>query len=197
MMAFGGPLTGHMIAHILLMNAAAPLAVLVLRPVLSRSAFRKGRPRLAAATMVQLALLWVWHSPRLLQLSLDLPAVGLLMAASLMAAALWFWSAVLAAVGAARWKAIFALLITAKLFCLLGALLVFAPRLLYPELLSTHPVGVDAALADQHLAGLLMLAACPLTYVAAGVLIAARWVFELEASAPKLFHDAPAEAASK
>jgi putative membrane protein len=75
----------------------------------------------------------------------------------------------------------FALLITGKLFCLLAALLVFSPRVLYPDALAAHrhaPVAADL-LSDQHLAGLLMLVLCPLTYVLAGVLIAERWLREL------------------
>ena len=40
-----------------------------------------------------------------------------------------------------------------------------------------------SGLADQQLAGLLMITACPLTYVTAGVIIAARWVLELDGAA--------------
>ena len=39
-----------------------------------------------------------------------------------------------------------------------------------------------ASLADQQLAGLLMLVVCPASYLAAGVAIAARWVFETDGS---------------
>ena len=49
---------------------------------------------------------------------------------------------------------------------MLGALLVFAPRPIY----SSGHHGFD--LADQQLAGLLMLAACPLSYVLAAIVIA-------------------------
>ena len=73
---------------------------------------------------------------------------------------------------------------TAKLFCLLGALLVLAPRPIYAAHSGPHhpvvPSGLTA-LEDQQLAGLLMLAACALTYVAAGAIIAARWLRELVA----------------
>jgi putative membrane protein len=100
---------------------------------------------------------------------------------SCFAAALWFWLAILADRSAMRWRALFALLITGKLFCLLGALLVFAPRLLYGDVAAhgLQVAGHDAALADQQLAGLLMLAVCPLTYVLAGVIIAAQWMSDL------------------
>lgn len=105
---------------------------------------------------------------------------------SLLAAAIWFWLAVLASGGTARWRALVALLVTSKLFCLLGVLLVFSPRLLYPMLTLGHHAGAPGSisgdlLADQHFAGLLMLVACPLTYLAAGVAIAAQWLRELSA----------------
>ena len=99
---------------------------------------------------------------------------------ALLAVALWFWFAVLGQSGSARWRAIVALLLTGKLFCLLAALLVFAPRALYPvELAHVHHGAAADPLADQYLAGLLMLVVCPLTYVLAGVLITERWLREL------------------
>ena len=69
------------------------------------------------------------------------------------------------------WQAILALLVTGKLACLLGALLVFAPRPIYA---GPHH-GFD--LADQQMAGLLMLAACPMSYVLAGIVIAVETLF--------------------
>jgi putative membrane protein len=177
-----GALAHHMATHLLLMNAVAPLVALAVR-----SDAHSPLPRLASgralvgASMLQLVLLWGWHAPPALAIALRIPAVHAAMQMSCFAAALWFWLAILADRSAMRWRALFALLITGKLFCLLGALLVFAPRLLYGDV-AAHglPVaGHDAALADQHLAGLLMLAVCPLTYVLAGVVIAAQWLSDL------------------
>jgi putative membrane protein len=58
---------------------------------------------------------------------------------------------------------------------------VFSPRALYPIYLTHggHMAGAADPLADQYLAGLLMLVICPLTYVFVGVLIAERWLSEL------------------
>jgi putative membrane protein len=69
---------------------------------------------------------------------------------------------------------VLALLLTGKLTCLLAVLLVFAPRALYPH----------AALADQQFAGLLMLAACPLSYLGAALVITLRIVGVSGAAAP-------------
>jgi putative membrane protein len=108
------------------------------------------------------------------------------MNASFLAAAVIFWVSILAERGANQWRSLVALLVTAKFFCLLGAILIFAPRALYAcdtsFLCSSTP---DDALADQQLAGLLMIAACPLTYVLAGIIVAARWLAELATPTPQ------------
>jgi putative membrane protein len=69
--------------------------------------------------------------------------------------------------GAMRWHGILGLVVTGKLSCLLAALLVFSPRQLFTE--AHHHVG---SLDDQQVAGLLMLTACPLSYVVAGAVMA-------------------------
>ena len=68
-----------------------------------------------------------------------------------------------------RWHALPALLLTGKLVCLLAALLVFAPRALYGA--SHQHAALMQPLDDQQLAGLLMIAACPLSYLVAAVVI--------------------------
>ncbi len=102
------------------------------------------------------------------------------MQSSLLLAALLFWYSVIFA--EARWYSLLALLTTGKLFCLLGALLTFAPRPIYPQLRELYAQAghfpVETALSDQQLAGLLMLVACPLIYVLASVVLAARWLLE-------------------
>ena len=166
-----GPLSSHMAGHILLMNVAAPAAALLI----SRQIWRQIRipGGVAAPTAIQIAILWAWHTPAALGAA-HTGGVAILAGLSLFAVALWFWCAILAQRGAQSWRAILALLVTGKLFCLLGALTVFAPRILYPHL-SHSPAAADG-LNDQQLAGLIMLAACPLTYVLAGVVAAARFL---------------------
>lgn len=174
MLQLAGPLSGHMAQHIVLMNLLAPLVVLGLSRRLPLFA---GRTIVPAST-AQLLLLWGWHAPAALEIALAVPALDLLMQLSLFAAALWFWAAIIAIAGEQRWQAIVALLATSKLFCLLGVLLVFSPRALYAITLTTgHLHGRSVNLvADQQFAGLLMLVACPATYLIAGVVIAASWL---------------------
>ncbi len=180
MLDLDNPLAGHMAVHILAMNVAAPLAVVAAKSLLPERAQRSAYRRIGTASVLQLAVLWGWHTPPALQFALASPGGSLAMQLSLLAAALWFWLCVVSAAGESPWRAVLALLITGKLFCLLGALLTFAPRLLYPGLAGGHApaasIPIEAALADQHLAGLLMLVACPLTYVLAGIVIAAHWI---------------------
>lgn len=167
-----GHLAAQMLTHILLMSAAAPLLAFAAR----RWWPRRRAHFLVPATVLQVAALWAWHSPPALDAAMRSGLLHTVMLLSLLAAASWFWWTIFDA-RERRWQAILALLVTGKLFCLLGVLLVFAPRVLY--------AGHAGGLADQQLAGLLMLIACPATYVAAGVVVAARWLGRIESgSAP-------------
>jgi len=93
----------------------------------------------------------------------------LLMQATLFFSALWFWLTVFNQTGEHLWRAVIALLLTGKLFCLMAVLLIFAPRVLYG--MTAMPI----ELADQQLAGLLMVTVCPITYVLAAVVLISRW----------------------
>ncbi len=170
-----------MAQHIVLMNVVAlGLALAVPRhfaPALARGP--------GYATAAQLLLLWFWHAPPVLDAVLASPLLHLLMQVSLYLVALWFWRAIFAMADTARWRAVGLLLVTGKLFCVLGALLVFAGRALFalPAAGHGHHGGAVDLLADQQMAGLLMLAACPVSYLVAGVIIAARWLAALERQA--------------
>jgi putative membrane protein len=168
-----GPLSAGMAGHILLMNLLAPV-VAVWTARSSPSLVRPFRS-LAAPTLVQLLLLWGWHAPPSLAAAMDRPALHLAMQGSLLLAALWFWSAVVNATAGGQWRAIAALLATSKLFCLLGVLLTFASYPLYP-VMAHHGLQAPDPLADQQLAGLLMLVACPLSYLVAAVVVASNWL---------------------
>jgi putative membrane protein len=58
-----------------------------------------------------------------------------------------------------------------------------SPRTLYATLHAGH-ADQAIALADQQLAALLMVVACPLTYIAAGVILSAQWLEEIERTPP-------------
>lgn len=165
------PFSHHMIAHIAFMNAAAPAAALIFHLHVRRAPFRLRALALFAA--LQLILFFAWHSPPMIAQAMASQIASLQMQISLFAAAFLFWLAVFHQRPSATWRSIAALLITGKLFCLMAVVLVFSPRVLY----AAHADAIS--LADQQLAGLVMVVVCPLAYVASAVFLTVRWLNEL------------------
>lgn len=174
-----GPLSLQMAQHIFAMNVLGPLVAAARPPRL-----RAGRvPAAWFAAGAQLLLLFAWHAPRLQQAAAESAGLHAAMLVALTGSAVLFWGAVLADAAAGRWRALAVLLLTGKLACLLGALLIFAPRDLYglPGLALPFCATGPSTLADQQLAGLLMTTACPLSYLVAGMVLAARMLGRAEA----------------
>lgn len=173
-----GPRSAHMATHILVMNVIAPLAAcaaLKQAPQWHGAADRA----LVAGFTLQIALFYVWHLPG--AATGGALAHGVLHAALLGASGL-FWMGIYAAEGAQRWRSFVALTLTGKLVCLLGVLLLFAPRVLDHE--GAEIAGI--ALDDQRMAGLLMLTACPICYLVSAIVIAAKWLRDIETAALRL-----------
>jgi putative membrane protein len=173
-----GPQSTHMALHIAAMNVAAPLAAAAFAKVLPDWAGRYRTLWISAA--MQLLLLWAWHAPSVQHAATGSHGYHLAAHAMLFLSAFLFWSAIIRLPASGRWQAIAALLATGKLACLLSALLIFSPRALYD--ISLH---AGAHLDDQQLAGLLMITACPLSYLIAAVVIATQFINRLaRASSP-------------
>jgi putative membrane protein len=170
------PLSRHMALHIVVMNMLAPLVVLSVQS----PRYFSPRTHLGAATGVQLAALCLLHTPALMHASMHNAVTAALSHGLLFGTAVYFWRAVLTQHPAHRWCAILALLVTGKIFCMVGVLLVFAPHALYAL---AHTAD---STTDQRLAGLLMLIACPLSYIGAAVLLTIRWLGELTATPSSL-----------
>jgi putative membrane protein len=182
-----GHFSGHMMLHIASMNVAAPLLAAW---AIARWPAR-GIPAtwLWSATLAQIALLWTWHSPAVHNVIVHSPALGLTLHGVLFLAALSFWLTLLTISAVARWQTIPALLFTGKLACLLAALLIFAPRTLYESAAHlVHAPGHLPALDDQHLAGLLMISACPLSYLVAAVIITVQLIGRPQTTAAPSVH---------
>lgn len=173
----------HMIEHELLMLLAAPLLVLA-EPLSSMlwafpSAARRGigaigssRPISAVfawstgavvATMLQAAVLWIWHMPALFDLALANEGWHAAQHLCFILSALLFWTAMLGRRGAGagaladRALAAFCLLVTSFVTGALGALMAFAESPWYAGYarLALAPFGLSPA-EDQQIAGLIM-----------------------------------------
>lgn len=170
-----GHLSAHMMLHIATMNVAAPAlaALAVSRNLLTRLSDTPAS-FLWAAWLIQIMAFWAWHAPALHAVVTHSTLLAWLAQGTLFLAALTFWLALLRISSSARWHAVLSLLLTGKLACLLAALLIFAPRTLYTA--SAHlghapGLSTPGALDDQQLAGLLMITACPLSYLIAAIII--------------------------
>lgn len=172
----------HMVQHLLLISVAAPLFVLGRPGALVRRAVpqqihptRAGRllartsagaTACAAATATGLAVLWLWHVPRLYDAAVASVPVHLVEHVTLLVAMAWFWTAVLHPRTPAH-AALAALVVTTIGHALLGGLITFSGRPMY----AAYP-----DLTDQQLAGLLMWVpgGAPHLLAAAAVVIA--WI---------------------
>lgn len=185
----------HMFEHELLMLVAAPLLVLS-RPLgvalwafalpvrhalaaggnrwLSGTWRRLTQP--VVATLLQAAVLWLWHAPRLFDLALAYPGWHVVQHVSFLASALLFWWAVLQ--GHARNRvgvAVGCLFFTATVSGALGALMAFSASPWYAGYAAS---GLDAfgltPAQDQQLAGVLMWVPGGLVHAGAGLALLAR-----------------------
>ncbi len=186
-------LTGHMVQHMVLLAVAPPLLLLA-RPMpqfmlaLPIGIRRRVGPLLGqiyrgtAATPIIAFLahglvIWLWHLPLPFQFVLEHQLIHDAVHLLFFATGLWFWWSLIApsrlgqdGFGSAAMLAVLTMMHTG----MLGALMTFAPQLLYPE----HPAGFAGfdQLSDQQLAGLLMWVPGGLIYAAAALALSALWL---------------------
>ncbi len=186
-------LAGHMTQHMLLLAVVPPL-VLLARPLpqflaaLPLNVRRKVGPvaghiyRLAGDTPVSAfvahgLVIWLWHLPSPLQISITDPLLHDAVHLLFFITGLWFWWSLMAPArlghtgfGPAAVLAALTVMHTG----MLGALLTFAPGLLYTE----HPAGFAgfSELSDQQLAGLVMWVPGGLVYVVAALVLGIAWL---------------------
>jgi putative membrane protein len=195
----GNSLAAHVAQHMLLMAAVPPLlllgrpgvVMLGLLPTPSARALstplqRARRLRLwrllaspGTAMLVQTAVMWGWHLPAAMDLTLRDDAVHWLMHASFLAVGLWFWGALLRGIrdpGAGAGSGAVAIIGSMMAMGLLGALLTFADAPRYPTYMARARHAGVSALEDQQLAGLIMWVPSALPYLIGGLVIAALWL---------------------
>lgn len=183
--------SAHMAQHLLLTVVAPPLLVLArpglplllgltprLRQGLSRASYRYLRPLagspawLAGVVLLQAAVMWFWHVPSMYEAALANSWIHGLEHVTMFAGALLVWMVILNP--RLHATAIAALFFTALQGLALGALLTFAPRIIYPSY-QTGAWGLTA-LEHQQLGGLLMWVPTGVIYAAAGIWLLTSWL---------------------
>lgn len=148
----------HMILHLGIMLAAAPLVAIGAIRLLPAHWLFSGQPLAAALAVSALdfVVVWGWHAPALHEAAAASPALFALQQGSFLAAGLALWGT--AFFGRSRRQAAagaLAMLLTSMHMAMLGVLLVLAPRLIYAPQFCLGAFGLDP-LADQQLGGGLM-----------------------------------------
>lgn len=165
--------SARVVHHVLLIAGVAPLLALAFP---ARQAVAPG-----ALFVVHLAVVWLWHVPPVYAFGVGSVAGYWLMQASLLAVSLALWREILRP-GSDTGTSISVLLGTVAQMGLLGALITFAPRPLFPaHLYSTEAWGFSP-LEDQQLAGLIMWVPAILPYLAAALVIGIGRIFPPQVS---------------
>lgn len=162
------PFFAYMAGHMIVVAIAAPLLALGVAGGSWDPVRRWPRwfPALGAS-LVELGVVWGWHTPALHALARQWTWALTLEQVSFLAAGLYLWLSVLGGdLERRRGVAVVALLVTAMHMTLLGALLALAPRPLYE---AVHMPAGMSAMDDQHLGGAVMLILGAATYLLAGV----------------------------
>jgi len=180
----------HMVQHLLLILAAAPLLVLgaPLAPVLwalpapSRRAVGGWWRRLATLARPSVAFvlhslaLWAWHLPPLYEAALGSRGVHVLEHASFVLTAALFWWSLLHRGRAGYGVGVLYVFSLALESTLLGALLTFAHGPWYTSHLATTAAWGLSPLEDQQLAGLIMWVPGGVIYLAAALGLFGLWL---------------------
>lgn len=186
----GALLSAHMVQHLLLMMVVAPLLVFGTPPVAlawimprriqlarwwrRRAGLRRmwhGFSRPALIWIVYLAILWMWHLPRLYQAALLDARVHSVEHTTFLGAAMLFWWALMRHRTLSKGLGALYVFTAALLSGLLGVLLTFSQTVWYPAY-GVVPYGWGLTpLQDQQLAGVIMWFPGGLIYLAATILL--------------------------
>lgn len=158
----------HMVLHMTVIGLGAPLLALGL---LARFRLRRGGATIGlAASLVDFAVIWLWHTPALHLATRTVGGAMALEQANFAGAALLLWIAALSAPPLAGAGALF---LSAMHMVLLGALLSLAPRTLFAKLCGPGSPFVDP-LADQQLGGAIMIGIGSVVYFGGALALAAQ-----------------------
>jgi putative membrane protein len=204
-------LSAHMVQHLLLILAAAPLLVygaavvpvVVGLPRSIRSLTQRTRSVVAPTLRslfnpivvgcLQALAIWLWHLPALYRWGLNSSALHALEHASFLSTALLFWTLV---IGAGRRRrpmygvAIVVVFATMLQSSALGAVLSFATRPLYSvHLVGAREWGIEP-LVDQELAGLIMWIPAGAIYLLTMAVLFGAWLKDADRRSPAVSAEA-------
>lgn len=160
--------TVRVVHHMALVLVIAPLLAFAVEPLPRRLA-----RSLWLWTVLAAATFWLWHAPGPYSAALSSSPVYWAMQLSLLATAALFWAAVRRAEAG---SAIAAVLATTVQMGLLGALITFSVRPLYPPHFASTIAWGMSPLSDQQLAGVVMWAPGSFAYLLAAILIGRSWL---------------------
>ncbi|MCI0398994.1 MAG: cytochrome c oxidase assembly protein [Chloroflexi bacterium] len=192
-------LAAHMVQHILLVLAAAPLLVwaapqgaflLALPRPLGRlggglwqtqwlRAGWRGVARPLAGWSLHALAIWAWHTPALYQAALEQEGLHVLEHGSFLGTAGLFWAVLR---GRQQSWGILYLFTAALQSGLLGALMSFSPRPWYPSYTGPGTAWDLSPLEDQQLAGAIMWIPAGVVYLIVALGLLWRWLQQLEAA---------------
>jgi len=210
--------SAHMTQHELLMLIAAPLIVLG-KPIVAflwavpvTTARRLGQWSKVAwfqrtwsaitkpftAWLLHAAALWLWHVPFLFQATLTSDLVHTAQHICFLGSALLFWWALMHGPQGAMGYGVAALYVftTSIHSGVLGALITFAGKVIYPAYSTTTASWGLTALEDQQIGGLIMWVPAGIVYIIAGLALCAGWLRESDRSLAKLGAPLPITTAS-
>lgn len=161
-------MAAHMWLHMLVVGIGIPLLA---AGWVARGHARPMPTALAiAASLIDLVVIWLWHTPVLHGASRSDGLVLALEQASFAGAAMLVW---LIALGGPRLAGALTLFFTSMHMTLLGALIALAPRPLYAGHVHGRGVGLDT-MPDQQIGGVIMLAVGGVVYFGGAVWLAAQ-----------------------
>ena len=172
-LAWGGPLpqlvqtsfAAHMALHMMVVGIGVPILAAGGAILLRRRWMRMPVIYPIIASMIDFAVIWVWHAPALHAAARTIAPMLVLEQASFAGAALLVW---LVALTGPPLAGALELFFTSMHMVLLGALMTLAPRALYADLCG------PGTLADQQLGGAIMLTIGGVVYLGGTLVLVAR-----------------------
>ena len=168
--------SAHMTMHMAVVAIAAPLIALGVTG--TRLDLTTRVPIVFSpipASVVELVVVWAWHTPVLHQLARGSVAGLVVEQGMFFSSGVLVWLAAFGSEAARSGRraaaGVVALLLTSMHMTLLGALLALAPRVLYAH--GAHHAGASA-LDEQHLGGAIMLGVGGVSYLAGGLWLSVR-----------------------